>query len=60
MYLEDGTYLGELDEECVFEARLGDRFLLGAFAWQIVNITRDRCGRRGAAVLAWRGHGPAL
>ncbi len=62
VYLEDGTYLGELDEECVFEARLGDRFLLGAFAWQIVNITRDRVLVRasdagGAAPPFWRGEG---
>ena len=40
--LEDGTRLGELDEEYVFEARLGDKFLLGAFAWRIQEITRDR------------------
>jgi ATP-dependent Lhr-like helicase len=40
--LPDGTKLGELDEEFVFEARLGDKFLLGAFAWRIQEITRDR------------------
>ncbi len=40
--LPDGTKLGELDEEYVFEARLGDKFLLGAFAWRIREITRDR------------------
>lgn len=62
VYLEDGTYLGELDEEYVFEARLGDRFLLGAFSWQIVNITRDRvlvkpCDSGGAASPFWRGDG---
>ncbi len=62
VYLEDGTYLGELDEECVFEARLGDRFLLGAFAWQIVDITRDRvlvrgCDTGGAAPPFWHGDG---
>lgn len=60
VYLEDGTYLGELDEEYVFEARLGDRFLLGAFSWQIMNITRDRvlvkpCEAGGAASPFWRG-----
>lgn len=40
--MPDGTKLGELDEEYVFEARLGDKFLLGAFAWRIREITRDR------------------
>ena len=62
VYLEDGTRLGELDEEFVFEARLGDRFLLGAFSWQIVNITRDRvlvrpCDAGGAQSPFWRGDG---
>src|SRR5699024_7578002 len=40
--LADGTRLGELDEEFVFEARVGDKFLLGAFAWRIAEIRRDR------------------
>lgn len=62
VYLEDGAYLGELDEECVFEARPGDRFLLGAFAWQITAITRDRvlvraCDAAGAAPPFWHGDG---
>lgn len=35
---EDGVKLGELDEEFVFEARLGDKFLLGSFAWQIAGF----------------------
>lgn len=39
--LKDGTRLGELDEEYVFEARLGDKFLLGAFAWRIQDITKN-------------------
>jgi len=42
VHLADGTRLGELDEEYVYEARLGDKFLLGAFAWRINEITRDR------------------
>ena len=39
--LSDGTKLGELDEEFVFEARVGQKFLLGAFAWKIQEIGRD-------------------
>lgn len=38
---ESGVRLGELDEEFVFETRVGDRFLLGTFAWRIVNISKD-------------------
>ncbi|MBQ3079560.1 MAG: DEAD/DEAH box helicase [Clostridia bacterium] len=60
--LADGTHLGELDEEYVFEARLGDKFLLGAFPWKIVNITRDRViaestSPSGAASPFWKGDG---
>lgn len=61
--LEDGaTHLGELDEEFVFEARLGDKFLLGAFAWTILRIERDRVIVRqsspeGAQSPFWRGEG---
>jgi len=61
--LEDGTTkLGELDEEFVFEARLGDKFLLGAFAWTILRIERDRVVVRqstpeGAQSPFWRGDG---
>lgn len=60
VYTEDGTHLGELDEEYVFEARLGDRFLLGTFPWQIKSIARDRvlvvpCDAGGAASPFWRG-----
>ncbi len=63
VYLEDGTTrLGELEEEFVFEARLGDRFFLGAFAWRIVEITRDRvivrpASGEGAQSPFWRGDG---
>ncbi len=38
---EDGVKVGELDEEFVFEARVGDRFLLGTFAWKISRIQKD-------------------
>ncbi len=60
--LPDGTRLGELDEEYVFEARLGDKFLLGAFPWKIVQITRDRVivsqtTSAGATTPFWKGDG---
>ncbi len=34
--------VGELDEEMVYESRVGDVFALGASSWQIVEITPDR------------------
>ncbi len=34
--------VGELDEEMVFESRVGDVFLLGASSWRIEEITPDR------------------
>lgn len=38
---EEGVKVGEADEEFVYETRRGDRFILGAFAWKVVNISRD-------------------
>ncbi|GAA4933619.1 ATP-dependent helicase [Streptomonospora halophila] len=34
--------VGELDEEMVYESRVGDVFVLGASAWRIESITADR------------------
>jgi ATP-dependent Lhr-like helicase len=34
--------VGELDEEMVFESRVGDVFMLGASSWRINEITHDR------------------
>ncbi len=34
--------VGELDEEMVFESRVGDVFLLGASSWRIEEITQDK------------------
>lgn len=43
MYLTDRTTrLGELDEEFVFERRVGDCFQLGASSWRIEAITADK------------------
>jgi len=42
-YLADGkTKIGELDEEFVFETRVGDVFVLGSQVWRAVEITDDR------------------
>ena len=38
---EGGVKLGELDEEFVYESQIGDRFLLGAFAWRIMRQDKD-------------------
>ncbi|MEV4629153.1 ATP-dependent helicase [Micromonospora sp. NPDC049523] len=34
--------VGELDEEMVYESRIGDVFLLGSSSWRIEDITPDR------------------
>ena len=39
---EHPTRVGELDEEMVYESRVGDVFLLGASSWRIEDITHDR------------------
>ncbi|GAA2560603.1 ATP-dependent Lhr-like helicase [Neomicrococcus aestuarii] len=37
-----GRRVGELDEEMVYESRVGDVFALGATSWKIEDITFDR------------------
>lgn len=37
-----GRRVGELDEEMVYESRVGDIFALGATSWKIEDITHDR------------------
>ncbi len=39
---EKATRVGELDEEMVYESRVGDVFALGASSWRIEDITHDR------------------
>ena len=62
VHLPDGRRVGELDEEMVYEARPGQTFLLGASAWRIEEITRDRVivtpapGAPGALPY-WKGDG---
>ena len=47
-----GRRVGELDEEMVYESRVGDVFTLGSSSWRIEDITHDR-------VLVTPGPGPA-
>jgi ATP-dependent Lhr-like helicase len=37
-----GARVGELDEEMVYESRVGDVFTLGTTSWRIEDITHDR------------------
>ncbi|MBI1378787.1 MAG: ATP-dependent helicase [Frankiales bacterium] len=39
---EKASRVGELDEEMVYESRVGDVFALGASSWRIEDITHDR------------------
>ncbi|MBE0635449.1 hypothetical protein IH601_05590, partial [Candidatus Bipolaricaulota bacterium] len=63
MMLEDGkTRLGELDEEFVFERRLGDTFVLGTGHWRILEVTADRVivapSEESEAMMPfWKGEG---
>ena len=42
-YLSDGkTKLGELDEEFVYETRVGDTFMLGSQVWRVIELTDDK------------------
>jgi ATP-dependent Lhr-like helicase len=57
-----GRRVGELDEEMVYESRVGDVFALGATSWRIQEITHDRVlvtpafGQPGRLPF-WRGEG---
>ena len=57
-----GRRVGELDEEMVYESRVGDVFALGATSWKIEEITHDRVvvtpafGQPGK-VPFWKGDG---
>lgn len=57
---EDGVKLGEVDEEFVYESQKGDRFILGSFAWRVVNISKDtvtvtQAQVEGARLPFWHG-----
>jgi ATP-dependent helicase Lhr and Lhr-like helicase len=55
--------VGELDEEMVYESRVGDVFVLGATSWRIEDITADQVlvspapGQPGRLPF-WRGDAP--
>jgi len=55
--------VGELDEEMVYESRVGDVFVLGATSWRIEDITADQvlvspaAGQPGRLPF-WRGDAP--
>jgi ATP-dependent Lhr-like helicase len=43
VYLQDGkTKVGEVDEEFVFESRVGDTFILGSSVWRVAEIDPNR------------------
>ena len=57
-----GRRVGELDEEMVYESRIGDVFALGATSWRIEDITFDRvlvspAFGQPASLPFWRGDG---
>ncbi len=61
-YTVSGVRVGELDEEFIYESRVGDAFLLGTNAWRLERIEADRvvvAPAEGAPAAApfWRGEG---
>jgi ATP-dependent Lhr-like helicase len=59
-YAGNGVRIGELDEEFIYERRVGDVFLLGTTAWRLERIEADRVfvtQAEGAPALVpfWRG-----
>jgi ATP-dependent Lhr-like helicase len=42
VFLPDGTRVGEIDEEMVYESRPGETFILGASTWRIEDISFER------------------
>ncbi|HEY5644382.1 MAG TPA: helicase-related protein, partial [Pseudomonadales bacterium] len=40
-HAESGSVIGELDEEFVWEAKIGQRFSFGTQSWQVQRITHD-------------------
>lgn len=62
--LPEGGRVGELDEEFVYESRVGDVFILGSSSWKVIEITPDRVvvapapGERAGQPPFWHGDGP--
>ena len=63
VYLADGsTKVGEVDEEFVFETRVGDTFILGSSVWRVEQIeastlTVSPAPGQPARMPFWRGEG---
>ncbi|RZQ60034.1 ATP-dependent helicase [Amycolatopsis suaedae] len=58
-----GSRVGELDEEMVYESRVGDAILLGTSSWRITDITHDRvivvpAPGEPARMPFWKGDAP--
>ena len=58
-----GSRVGELDEEMVYESRVGDTVLLGTSSWRVTDITHDRvvvvpAPGEPARMPFWRGDTP--
>jgi ATP-dependent Lhr-like helicase len=59
--LPDGSRVGELDEEMVYESRVGDVFILGTSTWRVTDIGPDRVevipapGEPAAKLPFWKG-----
>ncbi|WP_447006384.1 ATP-dependent helicase [Saccharothrix isguenensis] len=58
-----GSRVGELDEEMVYESRVGDTFLLGTSSWRVEDITHDRvivvpAPGQAARMPFWKGDAP--
>jgi ATP-dependent Lhr-like helicase len=63
VYLKDGrTKVGEVDEEFVFETRVGDTFILGTNVWRVIEMDPNRltvvpAPGQPARMPFWRGEG---
>ncbi|GIJ69468.1 ATP-dependent helicase [Virgisporangium ochraceum] len=62
-HTEKPVRVGELDEEMVYESRVGDVFLLGSTSWRIEDITPDRvlvspAPGQAAKMPFWKGDQP--
>jgi ATP-dependent Lhr-like helicase len=58
-----GSRVGELDEEMVYESRVGDTILLGTSSWRVTDITHDRvivvpAPGEPARMPFWKGDAP--
>ena len=61
--IADGTKIGELDEEFVWERRVGDCFDFGARGWRITNISPESVevtplDKRADSIPFWKGDLP--